>query len=191
MYGFTRERARSPRHRSRPVLILAVFSLPLAAGCSSEDAGSTSTNHDAGVSDAPLDVVFGTGDAGDEEAFESCMAAYCENDLYDPCCCIPTTLQLSESSPCVYDYPTGVDTKWGPYTPPPELIRVGLADESGEADTVPFVADASACGDEPGYHLAYEEDGEVPTSIRLCAATCSSAGGEIAFQSGCYTIVCC
>lgn len=180
--------------RAAAVLLLVV------AACSSESTGSDpGSQSDAGASDGSsdaasdvaTDTAFDVWNHGEGQSYHECMAEICADDLYDVCCCNPTSVQLTASEACTYDYPTEIPTQYGSYTPFPDMVLISLIDDNGDKVVVPWVADESECDEGEGFYYEYEEGGTVPERIVLCPDTSDAANGTIVFQTGCYTIVCC
>ena len=72
-----------------------------------------------------------------------------------------------------------------------QQINVQLA-AGGDSERLFYVANASECGDEPGWY--YDVDpatGGTPSHITLCEASCQAfkSGGSLNIELGCDTIV--
>jgi hypothetical protein len=70
-----------------------------------------------------------------------------------------------------------------------ERVNLRLLDASGNARELSNVGDASACGDQPGWHYVRDASG-VPVQISACAASCDELrSGKVSaeLQIGCAT----
>ena len=86
--------------------------------------------------------------------------------------------------PCAYaipEPPEDTELDWDAvnfvYTP----------DGAAEGTTIPYVGDAGACADGPGW---YYDSRDAPAEIRVCPATCSSledGSGSVDVAFGCAT----
>jgi hypothetical protein len=172
--------------------VVAAGLVLVVAGCSGENTRSAPIPQgDASVNDSAPDSTLDVLVTGEGQSHEACMDEICTNDLHDVCCCNPTSVEVTASGSCTYDYPSDIPTQYGAFTPLPDLIYISTLDESGDETTVPRVTDESECDEYDGFYFEFEDGGAIPDRILLCPGICAAAEGSIRVQSGCYTIACC
>jgi len=84
------------------------------------------------------------------------------------------------SVPCSYAIPS----PGGGLSVNPEQVNVYAA-AAGERTLIPNVADAAACGAEPGW---YYDNPAAPRTLELCNASCVSVTGSVEIDFGCDTV---
>lgn len=154
---------------------------PIVHSIVTRDATELESNTDGCVvAGCPCGYRVGTEYLGLSAATGGIVQSICTADWGPVFDAIAAAVVETTSVPCSYAVPS----PGGGLTVNPEQVNVYAAG-SGERTLIPNVADAVACGTEPGWYYDNPAD---PRTVELCGAACLSVTGSVEIDFGCDTV---
>ncbi|NQW63500.1 MAG: hypothetical protein HQ461_11765 [Deltaproteobacteria bacterium] len=154
---------------------------PIVHSIVTRDATELESNMDGCVvAGCPCGYRVGTEYLGLSAATGGIVQSICAADWGPVSDAIAAAVVETTSVPCSYAIPS----PGGGLSVNPEQVNVYSA-AAGERTLIPNVADASACGPEPGW---YYDNPAAPRTLELCNASCVSVTGSVEIDFGCDTV---
>jgi hypothetical protein len=154
---------------------------PIVHSIVTRDATELESNMDGCVvAGCPCGYRVGTEYLGLSAATGGIVQSICAADWGPVSDAIAAAVVETTSVPCSYAIPS----PGGGLSVNPEQVNVYAA-AAGERTLIPNVADASACGAEPGW---YYDNPAAPRTLELCNASCVSVTGSVEIDFGCDTV---
>jgi len=154
---------------------------PIVHSIVTRDATELESNMDGCVvAGCPCGYRVGTEYLGLSAATGGIVQSICAADWGPVSDAIAAAVVETTSVPCLYAMPAPS----GGLTVNPEQVNV-YSVAAGERTLIPNVADALACGTEPGW---YYDDPADPRTVFLCGAACVSVTGSVEIDFGCDTV---
>ena len=154
---------------------------PIVHSIVTRDATELESNMDGCVvAGCPCGYRVGTEYLGLSAATGGIVQSICAADWGPVSDAIAAAVVETTSVPCLYAMPAPS----GGLTVNPEQVNV-YSVAAGERTLIPNVADALACGTEPGW---YYDDPAYPRTVFLCGAACVSVTGSVEIDFGCDTV---
>lgn len=132
------------------------------------------------VAGCPCGYRVGTEYLGLSAASGGIVQSICAADWGPVSDAIAAAVVETTSVPCSYAIPS----PGGGLSVNPEQVNVYSA-AAGERTLIPNVANAAACGAEPGWYYDNPAD---PRTLELCSAACVSVTGSVEIDFGCDTV---
>lgn len=154
---------------------------PIVHSIVTRDATELESNTDGCVvAGCPCGYRVGTEYLGLSAATGGIVQSICTADWAPVFDAIAAAVVETTSVPCLYAIPAPS----GGLTVNPEQVNV-YSVSAGERTLIPNVADALACGTEPGWYYDNPAD---PRTLFLCSAACVSVTGSVDIDFGCDTV---
>ncbi len=154
---------------------------PIVHSIVTRDATELESNMDGCVvAGCPCGYRVGTEYLGLSAATGGIVQSICAADWGPVSDAIAAAVVETTSMPCSYAIPS----PGGGLSVNPEQVNVYAA-ALGERTLIPNVANATACGVEPGWYYDNPAD---PRTLELCGASCVSVTGSVEIDFGCDTV---
>jgi hypothetical protein len=154
---------------------------PIVHSIVTRDATELESNTDGCVvAGCPCGYRVGTEYLGLSAATGGIVQSICAADWGPVSDAIAAAVVETTSVPCSYAIPS----PGGGLSVNPEQVNVYAA-ALGERTLIPNVANATACGVEPGWYYDNPAD---PRTLELCGASCVSVTGSVEIDFGCDTV---
>lgn len=154
---------------------------PIVHSIVTRDATELESNMDGCVvAGCPCGYRVGTEYLGLSASTGGTVQSICTADWAPVFDAIAAEVVETTSVPCLYAVPA----PGGGLTVNPEQVNVYAA-AAGDRTLIPNVADASACGTEPGWYYDNPAD---PRTVNLCGSSCLSVTGSVEIDFGCDTV---
>lgn len=154
---------------------------PIVHSIVTRDATELESNMDGCVvAGCPCGYRVGTEYLGLSASTGGTVQSICTADWAPVFDAIAAEVVETTSVPCLYAVPA----PGGGLTVNPEQVNVYAA-AAGDRTLIPNVADASACGTEPGWYYDNPAD---PRTVNLCGSSCVSVTGSVEIDFGCDTV---